>query len=118
VVYVDDDTFARDALRMLLADWGCKAVIAQSLSDALRGLEGQGTPDVVLSDYSLQGDSVGTDVIEEIRRRYGPVAGAILTGESSAMRMRLAEELEYPVLGKPVMAQDLRTLLEVFKGIG
>jgi signal transduction histidine kinase/CheY-like chemotaxis protein len=118
IVYVDDDAHAREALAMLLADWGCKAVIAPSLAEALRDLEGQGVPDVVLSDYSLQDGSVGTAVIEEIRRRYGPVAGAILTGESSAMQMRLAGELEYPVLGKPVMAHDLRALLEVFKGIG
>jgi hypothetical protein len=34
------------------------------------------------------------------------------------MQKRLAGELEYPVLGKPVTAQDLRSLLEVFKGIG
>ena len=118
VVYVEDDASAREALQLLLADWGCKSVIAPSLQEALQMLEGRGTPDVVLSDFSLREGQTGIDVIEEMRRRYGPVAGAILTGETSAMQRRLAGELEYPVLGKPVTARELRSLLEVFKGIG
>ncbi|MFC5496754.1 hybrid sensor histidine kinase/response regulator [Caenimonas terrae] len=118
VVYVEDDASARDALQLLLADWGCKSVIADSLPAALRKLQGQGTPDVVLSDFSLRDGQTGIDVIEEMRRIYGPVAGAILTAESPEIQQRLARELEYPVLGKPLTAQELRSLLEVFKGIG
>jgi signal transduction histidine kinase/CheY-like chemotaxis protein len=118
VVYVEDDASAREALQLLLADWGCKSVIAPSLQEALQMLEGRGTPDVVLSDFSLREGQTGIDVIEEMRKRYGPVAGAILTGETSAMQRRLAGELEYPVLSKPVTARELRSLLEVFKGIG
>ncbi len=118
VVYVEDDASAREALELLLADWGCRSVIAASLPQALQMLQGQGAPDVVLSDFSLRNGQTGIEVIEEMRRRYGPVAGAILTGEASAMQRRLAGELEYPVLGKPVAARDLRSLLEVFKGIG
>jgi len=118
VVYVEDDASAREALQLLLADWGCKSVIAPSLQEALQMLQGHGTPDVVLSDFSLREGQTGIEVIEEMRKRYGPVAGAILTGETSAMQRRLAGELEYPVLGKPVTARELRSLLEVFKGIG
>lgn len=118
IVYIDDDASARDALGLLLADWGCRTVIAESLQDAIHKLDSQGTPDVVLSDYSLRDGRTGVEAIEEMRLRYGPVVGAILTGETSATQIRLAGELEYPVLGKPVTARDLRTLLEVFKGIG
>jgi signal transduction histidine kinase/CheY-like chemotaxis protein len=118
VVYVDDDASSREALRLLLADWGCKAVVAASLAQAIEQLQGHGAPDVILSDYSLQGNATGLQVIEEMRNRYGPVAGAILTGESSATRLRLAGDFEYPVLAKPVSAQDLRGLLEVFREIG
>ncbi|MBC7437431.1 MAG: hybrid sensor histidine kinase/response regulator [Bdellovibrionales bacterium] len=118
VVYVDDDASAREALRLLLADWGCKAVVAASLPQAIEALQGQGAPDVILSDYSLQGNATGLEVIEEMRRRYGPLAGAILTGESSTTQLRLAGDFEYPVLSKPVSAHDLRGLLEVFREIG
>lgn len=118
VAYVDDDVHSRRALALLLADWGCKSVVTASLSEALVLLEGHGAPDAVLSDYTLAGGHTGVEVIEELRRRYGPLAGAILTGESSQVRERLASELEYPVLGKPVSAAELRGLLDVFKGIG
>ena len=118
VVYVEDDASSREALGLLMADWGCKCVISETMAGALQALEGKGVPDVILSDFSLRDGCTGTEVIEEMRRRYGPVSGAILTGESSAMQLRLAGEFEYPVLGKPVKAQDLRALLEVFKGIG
>ena len=118
MVYVDDDAAARDALALLLDDWGCESVIAASLADALRLLEGRGAPHAVLSDYALDEGHSGVEVIEALRERYGPLSGAILTGESLAMRERLEREIEYPVLRKPVSAGDVRALLEVFKGIG
>ena len=118
VVYVEDDASSREALGLLMADWGCRSVISDTMEGALDALRDKGVPDVVLSDFTLRDGCTGTQVIEEMRRRYGPVAGAIITGESSAVQIRLAGELEYPVLGKPVKAQDLRALLEVFKGIG
>lgn len=118
VVYVEDDASSREALGLLMADWGCRCVISDTMDGAFQALAGIGIPDVVLSDFSLRDGCTGTQVIEEMRRRYGPVAGAIITGESAAVQMRLAGELEYPVLGKPVKAKDLRALLEVFKGIG
>jgi signal transduction histidine kinase/CheY-like chemotaxis protein len=118
IAYIDDDPSAREALGLLVRDWGCRSVIAASLDEALPLLEGQGTPDVILSDFALAGEVTGLQVIEQMRERYGPVAGAILTGDDSAMRMRLSGELEYPVLSKPVTAGELRAMLEVFKGIG
>ena len=115
VVYVDDDENARDAMRMVLDHWGCKSVIAPSLNEALTQLEGCDTPDAIISDYRLGGGRVGTEVIEALRQRYGPLAGALLSGESSLAHASGSDELEYPVLAKPMKATDLRELLEVFK---
>ena len=103
---------------MLLSDWGCRSVMAESVEQALLKLQGLGAPNVVLSDYSLRDGQTGIAAIEEMRRIYGPVAGAILTAENSQVQKQLAGEFEYPVLGKPLTAQDLRSLLEDFKGIG
>lgn len=118
VVMIDDDPFARDAVRLLLTDWGCKTVIAESLGQAMALLAGQPVPDVVLSDFSLGEGQTGLQVMEAMRDKFGPISGAILSGETSVAQLHAEGEIEYPVLQKPVLAKDLRALLEVFKELG
>ena len=118
VAYVDDDAASRDALALLLDDWGCRAVVAETL-DALMVKLGTGpAPDALLTDFSLASGVTGLDVIAAVRGRFGAVSAAILTGDISAIEIEKLGELEYPVLRKPVSAQELRALLEVFKNIG
>lgn len=118
VAYVDDDASSREALAMLLDDWGCRALVAESLDSLMRLLQDGGAPDAVLSDFSLAHGLTGLDVIEAVRHRFGPVSAAILTGDVSAIELEKLGELEYPVLRKPVPAHELKALLEVFKNIG
>ena len=136
VVYIDDDAYARDAVGMLLADWGCESFVAATPAEAFAqidkraaqlGFHGNGinsgddeegyAPQVILSDYSLGQGLTGVEVIERFRARYGPLSGAIFTGEASASEMKKLVDIEYPVLMKPVAAKDLRQLLEVFKSL-
>ena len=84
----------------------------------MQQLQGDEVPDALLTDFSLGHGTTGLDVIAAVRRRFGPVSAAILTGDVSAIDFKKLGELEYPVLRKPVPAQELRALLEVFKNIG
>ncbi len=116
VVYIDDDPHARDATRLLLEDWGCVALVAGDIDQALAASLGS-EPDVVISDYSLGGGDTGLAVIGRFRERHGEVAGALVTGSVAPETLALFETIEYPVLFKPVNAAELRRLLEVFKSI-
>jgi signal transduction histidine kinase/CheY-like chemotaxis protein len=117
VVYIDDDQFSRDAVQLLLTDWGCEVVVAQSADEAVTLIGAARCPDAVVSDYSLQDGAKGVEAIEALRSHYGEIAAAILTGESDEIQQQLAIDLEYPVLKKPVSAHELRALLEVFKSL-
>ena len=117
VAYVDDDGASRDALALLLDDWGCRAVVAGTLDALLVKLGPGAAPDALLTDFSLASGVTGLDVIAAVRGRFGPVSAAILTGDISAIEVEKLADLEYPVLRKPVSAQELRALLEVFKNI-
>jgi two-component system, sensor histidine kinase len=118
VAYVDDDAPSRDALGLLLSDWGCRVVTAETLESLMQKLPSDEVPDTLLTDFSLGLGMTGLDVIAAVRQRFGPVSAAILTGDVSAIDVEKLGELEYPVLRKPVPAQELRALLEVFKNIG
>ena len=67
---VDDDAAARDAVAGLLASWGWRVVAAAGGDDAIAGLAGA-APDLVISDYRLANDELGTEVIRRVRRRAG-----------------------------------------------
>lgn len=117
VAYVDDDASSRDAMALLLDDWGCRFVMAHTLSELTKRLADGDAPDAILTDFSLENGVTGLDVIQSIRNRFGPVSAAILTGDVSAIELEKLGELEYPVLRKPVPAKELKGLLEVFKNI-
>ncbi len=118
VAYVDDDAASRDAMALLLDDWGCRALVAETLDELMQSLNDNDPPDALLTDFSLADGVTGLAVIAAIRQRFGAVSAAILTGDASAMEVHTMGELEYPVLRKPVAARELRDLLEVFKNIG
>ena len=116
VVYIDDDPHARDAMRVLLEDWGCAAQVAGDIDQALAASLGS-APDVMISDYSLGGGDTGLTAIGRFRERHGEVAVALVTGSVAPETLALFEAIEYPVLFAPVNAAELRRLLEVFKSI-
>ena len=116
VVYIDDDSHARDAMRVLLQDWGCEVLVAGGIDQALAASAGA-EPQVVISDYALGDSDTGLTAIERFRERHGEVAGALMSGSAAPETLALFETIEVPVLFKPVNAAELRRLLEVFKSI-
>jgi two-component system, sensor histidine kinase len=117
VAYVDDDAASREALALLLEDWGCRFVGAASLEDLLKVLTANDPPDALLTDLSLANGNTGLEVIAAVRLQFGAVSAAILTGDILALDAHTMGELEYPVLRKPVPARELHDLLEVFRNI-
>lgn len=117
VAVVEEEPAIRAALRLLLAEWGCQAVVEASgaaLDVALHAI-GQ-RPDVIIADRTLSGGEMGVHVIEGLRRRYHTDIPAFLfTGTSPQLPQErgsgITDFAAYPILRKPLAPLQLRKVL-------
>lgn len=112
VLVIEDDALVRDALVGLLVGWGIQAHDASGLSDALRWINGGLKPDLILSDYRLQDEFNGIDVVKALRQQLGhAVPACLLSGDTDAVLMTQAREAGLILLHKPVRPAKLRSLM-------
>jgi signal transduction histidine kinase len=113
ILIVDDDPLALTSLDSLLASWGCEVTAAASLDDALALLDPTAPPDVLITDYRLQGHQTGLEVIDQIAGRTGYRMRCILiTGDTGTETINKARAAELPMLHKPVRPAKLRALMQ------
>lgn len=116
VLVMEDDPETRYALHGLLDAWGCKVIAAESLDAALLAVvDTRLAPDVLISDYQLQGSANGVVAIERIRDEFNQALPAILL-TAAARSDVLAEDVGNGVIAlrKPASANALqRALAEV-----
>ena len=116
VVIVDDDPAVRDALGVLLSQWGVRVRLFGDLAQVRNAL--QEAPDAILADYQLPDGETGLTVIEAIQARWGRAIPAILiTGDTRSNTVQKLDALGQRVLYKPIQpAQLLSILREVLPG--
>jgi PAS domain S-box-containing protein len=120
IVLIDDDPYVLRSATMILQEWGCQVVSAQTIGSVLTKLEKHSPPpDLILADYRLRGDETGLMAIELINRFVGkPTRAIIITGDTDPQRIRDATQSGYPLLHKPVKTDTLRRLVETELEIG
>ncbi len=112
VLVIDDEADALNAARVLLRQWGCAVVTAESQTQALAALrELHRAPDAVLSDYRLRDGETGIAAIQAIEREWGPAPAALLTGDVAPDRLIEATHSGYVLLHKPVLPTRLKATL-------
>ncbi len=113
VLIIDDEQDVRDGMRILFAQWGCPAMLAESRLDALAQLDASGTtPDLLIVDYRLRDRETGADAISAVRRQCDRLIPAmILTGDTAPERIIEAREAGCPLLHKPVQPGRLLALI-------
>jgi signal transduction histidine kinase len=118
VLVIDDEAPIRDALRLLLEEWGYEVVCVATTDEAettVRSLELP--PDLILSDLHLGAGPDGIAAIEAVRRVYGYEVPAILvTGDTSHEEMRRATDSGHTVLFKPLQPRKLFNALHGIAG--
>jgi len=118
VVVIEDDGEVQEAMRTLLAGWGCQPIICASSAEAQHQLDGANlTPDAVLADYRLGGLENGMQAIAVLCARYGDVTAAIVTGEIDAGDLTVPEGMSVVVMQKPVAASEIRDCLLLWKSV-
>ena len=114
VVVIDDEPAIVEGMRSLLATWGVDVLGSSDGDDVMHELERLGRlPDLLIVDYRLSGERLGTDVIDELRTILDPeIPAIVVTGSSTpdlAERMRARGD---DLLAKPVLAADLRARID------
>jgi len=81
----------------------CEVVAAESCSEMLGKLVSiKRMPDLIVSDFRLQGDENGIDVVARLREEFNAQVPALLiTGDTGMEQLREAEESGLHVLHKP-----------------
>lgn len=109
---VDDEAPARDAMRGLLARWGCDVGAAGSGDEAVEHARKR-PPRVVLCDLRLRDGETGIEVVDRLKRTCDcDVSYAFVTGESSPESLAQARATGHPIAFKPTTPGKLRALLE------
>lgn len=113
VLYVEDDESILRAAARIFEHWGIDLRTATDAAEALRQLrEPRDRTDVIVADHNLPGELNGVDLVDTIRRETGKyIPAIIITGDISPLPARGAQELDCPLLYKPVDPIELRQLI-------
>ena len=117
VLLVEDDPAVRAATRMLLKVEGYRVTAVASIAEALQCAESENI-DLLITDYHLAGNEVGTALIVALRARLGSELKAVLvTGDTSSAVKDLPSDPYLRFASKPIRADKLLTLLRTFPGM-
>ncbi|MDJ0654312.1 MAG: ATP-binding protein [Xanthomonadales bacterium] len=118
VLIIDDDPAVSEATRMLLEVEGHEVTPASTLEQAQAGLDRDGRPDIIVTDYHLGVQQTGVDAILKLRNQLGlDVPAVLVTGDTSAAIMGEVEEVpNCQLLSKPVDTEKLLTLIQESAG--
>ena len=110
---IDDDPMVLLALETLLEEWGWRVIAAPGLQTAVDRMDEEDTsPRLVLSDYRLEGDLTGINVILALRERFSkPFTSVLLTGDTAAECRDVAAQHGITVMHKPVTPAALQSVL-------
>jgi signal transduction histidine kinase/CheY-like chemotaxis protein len=110
VLLLDDDPAIRDALSSLLREWGAYVTACATIKEALQV---DRRPDLLLIDYHLTDQQIGTDAIEQIRSHWKSDILAVLStaDPNETIREQVVEVGAY-FLPKPVKQAALKRLLK------
>ena len=113
IVVLDDDHTVREAMQMLLSDWGCQVIAAGTAEEALTRIRESGRfPTLLIADYRLRGAMNGIEAINRIRALTKQSLPAVLiTGDTGADRLREVRESGITLLHKPVVVAQLSDTL-------
>jgi CheY-like chemotaxis protein len=114
ILVVEDDLDTREAMTLLLQQFGASVTAAASARDGLRAL-GLLQPDILLSDLSMPGED-GYDLIRQVRAlppdRGGRIPAAAVTARTSAEDRRRTRAAGFQAhLAKPLDADELASVV-------
>ncbi len=111
VLAVDNDPIALEALRQVLAGWGCRVAVARDGADAETALT-EGAADLWLFDYHLDHGDTGVRLAQRLGQRFGAKPCLILSADQTDAVRRAAQEADLPLSAKPLRPLALKSVLD------
>lgn len=116
VVVVEDDTHILRSLSLLLEQWQCTVIAAESGAAAVAKMAAcTSAPDLLICDYRLRVNETGLDAIDILRTEFNcDIPAALITGDTSQReKFELARD-KFIVLYKPLQATQMQEILARF----
>lgn len=111
VLVVDNESSILHSMSALLSQWGCQVLCAHDWAEACTAL-GEQAPEVILADYHLDHDVRGPEVIQALRQRFQQsIPAVIISADRGNDCRRELQQLQLPMLNKPVKPGKLRAIL-------
>ncbi len=109
ILVLDDDQTVREAMQLLLSDWGCLVIAAATVEEAIAQIRrSPRPPDLIVADYRLRGGANGIDAIAQIRAvTHADLPAVLVTGDTGVDRLREVRESKLTLLHKPVVITQL-----------
>lgn len=112
IAVVENDEINRQATETLLRQWGCTVVSYETAEQALLGLQ-KSAVDLLLSDFRLEGQMTGLELIRELRsQRIYAGPAALITADTSEELIVEARQSDVGVIYKPVLPARLRRTVQ------
>jgi signal transduction histidine kinase len=101
VLVIDDEEEVLESLGVLLPHLGCEVRCATGSTQAHAILESGFVPELLVVDHRLRNES-GSQVIEQLRHRLGPVPALMVTGDTAPENLQRALASGVRVVHKPL----------------
>ncbi|WP_105255735.1 hybrid sensor histidine kinase/response regulator [Pseudoalteromonas sp. T1lg75] len=112
ILVVDDDTEILSGMQLILEQWQCRVDTASDIKSALTLAE-QSRPDILLSDYRLEDNYTGLDLLHQLEEMLNQeVTTIFISGEHLSNSVFTEELADYLVLQKPIEPADLHQAIK------
>jgi CheY-like chemotaxis protein len=113
ILVIEDDSFVRSGIEMLLAAEGSHVIAAANGHEALDLVTTKGVrPELVLSDFNLPGRMNGVEAIQAVREAVGQnIPAIVLTGDIRSDVLDAIAKHDVRIATKPMNADQLMQLV-------
>ena len=112
ILVIDDEQQVLDGMNLILRDWQQNICIANSAKQAINFVDKGFMPDIIISDYRLQNNQTGADVINHILDQLPKHTQIVfITGETEPSKIKEVRSHGYPLIHKPIMGAGLKSML-------
>lgn len=106
ILVIDDEPAILAGMQALLEPHGCKVSVAENMEQAW-SVALETTPDIVLADFRLRGHASGIQAIKQLQQRWPTLPGILVSGDTSAERLKQAHDAGLTLLHKPISVPQL-----------
>ncbi|HJV52270.1 MAG TPA: hybrid sensor histidine kinase/response regulator [Noviherbaspirillum sp.] len=120
VLVVDDEIDILAAMEAILSSWGCFAILARSIDEALKYVDSSlRYPDVLITDHRLGEHKTSFDVVRALSAVVPyEIPVIVISGEANSALEREVQDMGWLFMNKPVNAAALYRVLQRALAIG